>query len=367
MAKRLGLQCLIAYHRMTGITYFGHDLYQRHSRIKRFLLRVWNSLLLVLCMYNLKSLYFQNYLNDMFYLGENLKDDSKRNVLLVLNNIGFVGFYILSLFVCLFMTINGHKMVDHLKNQSLDSVPDAVERRIGRTIALFQFLISFIIESFLCIVILKSVHENCRNGKFFFYLAIEILRFYLPYNGQSAFIALIAYKSYIARYQMKSLEVDPESKDRIKHLYRTAHDLCVSIKSFDRLSTHCIFVIIVMTPISCLSLSTLAIDPKKFFLISCGTALECLPVLSTLCFFCDIIPKTFGEVIEKLNYSSMEFYCEKSSADLNDYHSVIDRIIAFKPDMTFTACGHYSVSMKTLISSIAFIISYAMIIIQTNH
>ena len=337
--------------------------------MQRFILRAWNVMLLALCLYNLKSLYYQDYLNQLLYFGENLKNDSKRNVLLVLNNIGFVGFYFYTLLVCLFLTFNGNKIIDHLKNQNMDLVSEAVEKRIGYTIVFCQFMASFIIESFLCIVILKSAHEKCQPWKLFVHLVLEILRFFLPYNGQASFIALIAYKSCMVMHQMKNMEINLKSPDRLKYLYRCIQDTYVSVKSFDHLVSNCIFVIIFITSTSCLSLSALAIDPKKFYLISIGTALECLTSLSTICFACNIIPKTFREVNEKINYSSMERCCDKSndSHNSNDYLLIIHRINDLKHDMVLTACGQYSINIRTFISCIAFILSYAMIIIQTNH
>jgi hypothetical protein len=110
----------------------------------------------------------------------------------------------------------------------------------------------------------------------------------------------------------------------------------------------------------------LAINPKKYLFISIATLLENSTFLISTCLICDIIPKNFNKFCDKLEESLSEsFFTNK--LDYLYQNSLLTKINAIKQDIGFTAFNLFKVNTNTIISCLAFILSYAVILIQTSN
>ncbi len=81
---------------------------------------------------------------------------------------------------------------------------------------------------------------------------------------------------------------------------------------------------------------------------------------------CDIIPKNFDEFCDKLEEKISEFTFDNQMDYLYQY-SLLTKIKAFKQDIGFTAFNLFKVSTNTIISCLALILSYSVILIQTSY
>ena len=366
MSNKNGLNYLFNYHRVTGITYFAHELSKKKLSFKSIILTLYNFLVLGIFIYNIYMLFVQESTASIFYKGEDIQNIAKRNVLLFVNNMGFVGFSVLAIYSCIFYMIKGNQIVDILKRDQLKNVSNKFEKRMALSIIFIQMLYSLSVELILTIAI--DSHYNGLSTQISFSSIIRIIRdiicYFLAYNSHLTIISLIAYKSYIVSNELKNFKINIKSKKNIELMFEFIQNTQKSVKSFDKIINNCIFVTLIITSLNCLSLSTIVINPIKFLYIALGTLLESLSVLWMLCYVCDIIPKSFREFIYRLNDQFLEMY--SISSEFNEYCLIINRIKEMKDEMCFTIFNQYVVNIKTFISCIAVITSYVVIIIQTN-
>jgi hypothetical protein len=81
---------------------------------------------------------------------------------------------------------------------------------------------------------------------------------------------------------------------------------------------------------------------------------------------CNIIPKNFKKFCDKFE----ESICESTFTNQLDYlyqYSLVTKINAIKQDIGFTAFNLFKVNTNTIISCLALILSYSVILIQTSY
>ena len=361
---KIGLKYLVNYHRMTGNTYFLNELSMKKFNLKTIILVLYNLFVLGIYVFGFYTVLAQDKTTIIFYHGENISNPAKRNILLIINNMGFGGFSVLTLFSSIFLTFKGNQILDHLKRESYPNVSNKFEKRVALIIIFIQFMFSFSIEIFFTTITTWNNFGLSSAFNDLFKLITDNIRFSLAMNSQLMIVSLIAYKSYLVSNDLTNFEINLNSKENLKLMFEFIQNKQNSVKHFDKIITNCILVTIVINSLNLLSLSNLAINPKEFLLFTVGVLIESLTILWTLCYFCDIIPKSFREFIHKLNDQFLEMY--SNSSEFSEYCLIINRIKEMKDEMCFTIFNQYVVNIKTFISCIAVITSYVIIIIQTN-
>jgi hypothetical protein len=259
--------------------------------------------------------------------------------------------------------IKGNKILNLMRSQALDYIDYRIEKKIGFIIALAQFLICFFIELFINFLFNGfSIGSNSFDLKNFFR---STFMYFLIFNSQSIIISLIAYQSHIVSKKLSIV-----SKDFL-HSKQNIHQIVCKINGFlnklDELISLSVLIIISLNTTICISyLCMFAINPKKFSIISIASILESLTLLISTCLTCDIIPKDFKKFCNKFEESLSESPFNNQLDYLYQY-SLLTKINAIKQDIGFTAFNLFKVSTNTIISCLALIISYSVILIQTSY
>ena len=85
---------------------------------------------------------------------------------------------------------------------------------------------------------------------------------------------------------------------------------------------------------------------------------------------CNIIPKSFDQLLHKVVTHLSELMPKNTQQYANNHrnndNSIVMNLNYIKTEMGFTALGIYKIDIKTFISLISLILSYSVILIQTN-
>ncbi len=357
-----GLRYLVNYHRICCVSYLGSQIDQnKHNYFLKFILILWNLAFLVYSSYvsnktivkRMENLFAKNF------------DSSKSKVIFIVLFLGSSAFFIQGFILNILLLFRGRKILDLMKSQTLVYIEDKSEKKIGFFVTSIQFLYSFMTQLlsafFFYDIIIKSFGPF--SIKPFLH---DLIFFFLIFNSQTTIIALIAYQSYIVSKQLTNIS-NNFSHSNLQDIYQFVCKTDKFIKKLDELISIFIFLAITITTTICLSfLCMLAIDPKKYLFICIPTLLENFTLLICTCLICDIIPKNFNKFYDKLEESLSEsFFTNK--LDYLYQNSLLTKINAIKQEIGFTAFNLFKVNTNTIISCLAFILSYSIILIQTSN
>ncbi len=342
---------------LTGLRYLVN--YHRINLFIKITFILWN-----LAFLSYSSYYcYTEFMNTMEVFDVKHFDSSKSIVIFVVFISGSIGYHIQAFILNIIIMIKGNKILNLMRSQALDYIDYRIEKKIGFIIALAQFLICFFIELFINFLFNGfSIGSNSFDLKNFFR---STFMYFLIFNSQSIIISLIAYQSHIVSKKLSIV-----SKDFL-HSKQNIHQIVCKINGFlnklDELISLSVLIIISLNTTICISyLCMFAINPKKFSIISIASILESLTLLISTCLTCDIIPKDFKKFCNKFEESLSESPFNNQLDYLYQY-SLLTKINAIKQDIGFTAFNLFKVSTNTIISCLALIISYSVILIQTSY
>ncbi len=357
-----GLRYLVNYHGICSVSYLDTRINDNKSKLNlliKITFILWN-----LAFLSYSSYYcYTEFMDIMEVLDVKHFDSSKSKVIFVVFISGSISYNIQAFILNIIIMINGNKILNLMRNQALDYIDYRTEKKIGFIIALAQFLICFFIELFISFIFygfpIRSYSFDLKN----FFKSTFI--YYLIFNSQSIIISLIAYQSHIVSKKFSTI-----SKDFL-HSKQNIHQIVCKINGFinklDELTSLSILIIISLNTTICISyLCMFAINPKKFSIISIASILESLTLLISTCLTCNIIPKNFKKFCDKFE----ESICESTFTNQLDYlyqYSLVTKINAIKQDIGFTAFNLFKVNTNTIISCLALILSYSVILIQTSY
>jgi hypothetical protein len=256
--------------------------------------------------------------------------------------------------------VRGNRIFELFKSQAFNFTESKSERRIGLCILFIQFIFFLTVEMIYVIMdlIFKKTFDIISH-LFFFSLMVNI----------SSNIALISYQSRIISLQIDEFFAN-FSLNKLPEIYRFMCKVNNFVKKFDSLISSSSFMLITNSCVICIShlcLLMIKSEEKFSFFAHIMSFLENILLLFTLCFSCNIIPKRFGILCDKIEESMSEYVTNYSSLyDLNN-HLILFKMNSIKQEIGFTAMGLFKINSNTILSVFGLIISYSVVLIQTSQ
>ena len=99
---------------------------------------------------------------------------------------------------------------------------------------------------------------------------------------------------------------------------------------------------------------------------SIGGMCECLSLLFIICYFSNKPNHNYNELLD--NFEKLELKNTKADSveKVNIDSSIVNRMYSIRDNLCFTAFGLYKINIKTFLSVMSLIITFAVILIQTN-
>jgi len=356
-----GLKYLILFHRINGISYLNLNFGNNLPLVKKFILILLNILLFI-------TITSQTYTLIMRLLLLNRKHSqmnglNKSQLIFILYNIGFVGYLLLTFYAYFLLIIRGTKIVTFLQKQEYVRIEARIERRIGIIVLILQFVLAAIVELIFYIDRLSDITY------LYTYFPWEYFKSFTTFNTQLLVFSLMAYQSCCVCVRLR------EITEKFTNLKELENNFCeiLKIQDFiqifdDFISHYSMFSIIVCT-LTCISSFVLYyLDTNRSLILNLGDIIEALIILIILCLFSDIIPKYYDKFLIKLRKLETEYMINRNVC--NNYYSIdyslINRMYYMRDELCFTAFNLYKINTKTFISLMALVLSYSVILIQTN-
>ena len=365
MENKSGLRLIVKFDRLFGNTYFGWNFGQKLSKLKRFSLIVWNLLFLLLA-----AFHCSNSLVNTFWPSKSQFVSPTTKAILtkssfipfILICMGYVVYSIKSVIVGIFLFIRGQRILDVINENEIIRVSPRYEKKTALIIVLTRlFLITIV-------VLIPTLYAfgYFVNDLTPFTIArfiLFVLIYLLTANADTIILVFILYKSIIISKQFKIIS---KFKD-LKIIVEIIGKIQASIQRFDSLISFYNLILLTTWLIICISNACmLAIMPEQNPANSLGHLFGSIMVISGLCIICNIIPKSFSKLLTELKNRSEEFNENKSDFEQLFNQIRINRLNEMKDEMCFTAFNLFKLNANTLLSCLALIISYSIIIIQTN-
>ena len=365
MDRNYGLKCIVFYDRLIGNTHFGWNFGQKLSKRKRCLLIIWNlvflSLVSIHCYIGLKNSFLNS--DTEFDLNNYRPDASKHTKILplILFSVGFVTYTVQTLSIGIFLVLRGPNILDIINTEDIIKVDPKYEKKIGIILVVIRFILTTAFITTIGIVMYDNYAVS--ESRFSNLIILMSLLYFLSVNTQLIVTSLILYKSLIISKQFESLS---EMED-LSTIFDNICKVNQTIERFDSLISGYTLFKLAMNTLVCISFSCmLSIVPEENPTNSVSHVVTSFLLIFVLCLVCDIIPKRFHKLLKKLKTKFEANTRSKSLCERVYSHVIMIRMNEIKSEMYFTAFGLFRVNTNTLLSSMALIISYSIIIIQTT-
>jgi hypothetical protein len=293
-------------------------------------------------------------------------NSSKSNVLQIVLAFGVIGYHIQSFVVQILLLFRGSKIINLMKTQNLEYIEEKIERRIGIFLALSQFLISITLEILIeiCIPGINiSPKDEIKIKAFLFNFILYVIIF----SSRLSIITLIAYQSLIVSQQLENIS-KKFSQTSIQNIYRFIGKMNTFTQDLDQLFSPFISISLFSSLFNSIAYaSLLGIDPKNFLIVSLAFISESLIILVALCLSCDIIPKSLKKFCNELEKNVSENTNEFYNLYQINQNILLMKINTIKHEIGFTASDLFKINTNTIISILALILSYSVILIQTSN
>ena len=188
--------------------------------------------------------------------------------------------------------------------------------------------------------------------------------YFLSTSAHVIVITHILYKSLMVSQQLKTLS----QMKGMRIIFENICKIQESIKRFDSLiGFYNLLMLSVGTMLCISSVCMLAIVPDINAVSSASHLLIGFSMISVHCFICQLIPNSFNDFLNSLKNRYKELNENKSDSEQQLNHIIMIRLNEMKDEMCFTAFNLFKLNANTLLSCVALIITYSIIIIQTNQ
>ena len=367
MNEKPGLRIIVMYERFIGNTYFGWNFGKKLSKRMKISLIFWNiitfSLVSIQCYIGLNGAFSST--PSQLDLIKYTPDLTKYNSFLprLLFNVGYISYSVQTLIIASFLAIRGRNMLNVLNRTDIIRVDPYIERKVGLILVSIKFVFTFLFVIITACFMFKLYGSFDLKVTLLFLVFLPIV-YFLLFNIKFTIITIILYKSLMVCQQLKTVS---QIKD-IKLIFDIICRIRESIENLD--SILCSINLMILSFDSLVTVSAicmLAYVPDENPLNSLCHLLSSLSIILTLCLVCDVIPKRYVQLLKDLKNEFRDRNENKSSSEQQLNHILMIRLNEMKDEMCFTAFNLFKLNANTLLSCLALIISYSIIIIQTTN
>ena len=140
-----------------------------------------------------------------------------------------------------------------------------------------------------------------------------------------------------------------------------------TMKMFDKFRNQFIVISFVFISICTIAFANfLYFEALRVLELSIGGIAECLSLLFIICYFSNNPNHNYNKLLDKIE--ELELKNTKASFEHKVFidFSIVNRMYCIRKSLCFTAFGLYKITMKTFLSVMSLIITFSVILIQTE-
>ena len=354
--ENAGLNYLVNFHRMTANTYMGWNFGQTFSIKIKVILIIANICLFCICVYSTSEHYFTILKTKQ---GQVIgKKSYLPYILQLITHTGFLSITIL----CFFMNIfRGKAILKFLYEQDFQ-IDTSIERRIAIKIIMVQLITCLLMELGYSSGCVFSDSDACHLS--YLKIVLDYMVTVFTKNIQFILLSLIAYQCYVIEQRFKEMTENFNCLSQIKCLSGKIFKISNLMRKFNsyiHLYLFTIFLFYFFVSIN--NITVFYFDHGKSMTSATVGTVEGFLLIFIICLTCDKIEKGYEIFLDKLEtLHEQNFNRNEYSLD----YSLINRLYLLRDDMCLTAFNLYKINTKMLMSLISLIITFAVILIQTE-
>ena len=271
----------------------------------------------------------------------------------------YISYAIVNLYIFAFVQCRAKSILVFLYDMDIDIDSD-IEKRIAIKSIFIQVTVTLIVSLlfFLCSTIFYGVKDKIL------YNCALLLDLILIQNYFFILISMMAYFCYTIQQKIKDLEMEFISNSKLSKIFKQLLIIQTNVKKIRQLYNQFLFIYFILLSFECLgSLTILYFDRLKTMPWPIAGIFSSLTQLFTCFYLSDRIDKSYVTLIDK--YEQLQLLIsERQLEQLN--HCMVRRLYSMRDDMCFTAINLYRINMKTFLSILSSIITFAVILIQAS-
>ena len=356
-----GLKYLVTYHKITGITYLGWDFGKIKSWWVKVFYFIWQCCLFILAIYF--ALNDFTTLFNMDKLQTKMAVSATSALVFLLYQMGNIGYVLTVMYCFILLLLRGRKMLALLQGQQFRPEPKT-ERWIGIKTLIIQIGLTCTVEMviFPLLRYFKDGHPFSNLGKVGYTIMYTFIL-----NIKMCLIALMMYQSYSIEAELRYMTKNFTSLKQLNAIYDEVLQIQRTMKKFNKFINHFIGMSITFGSICTITyVNLLYFDTIRKIDFSIGGMSECLSLIFIICYFSNKPNHNYNKLLDK--FEKLELKNTKAGTIdkvVIDF-SIVNRMYSIREDLCFTALGLYKIDIKTFLSIISIIITFAVILIQTN-
>ena len=352
--NRKGLKMLVTFTRLIGTCFtwfnFGSEL-KCKLKMVNIIMAIVTLMVSCRCSHDKMIMMIQFIQN---------KIDGKSTMTMVvflLSTVSYLFYSIKWIYLFFILVFRGKKMLELLNDQDI-RINNEIERKIGLTLVISQFAFMFINQSIYLTLIAQGKDQINSFGELFLE---EFVTYLIMENFQLTMLNLVAYKCFVLEAKLCEITENFTTINQLRAISQEILRIQLSAKRFDHLITTVTFYNIMINAVNCVSnVALIYHDGLRRHNYLIGGIIECIVELFLVCYPSNRMYMAMTRLMNKLEM--VELGHPHYSID----HCLIMRLYAIRDDLCLSALDLYKINAKTFLSIMSFIITFSVIVIQTN-
>ena len=352
--NRKGLKMLVTFTMLIGTCYtwfnFGNKL--------KLKIKIVNIIVTILTLMVSFRLSYDKVIMMIQFIQN--KIDGKSNMTMVvflLSTVSYLFYSVKWIYLFIFLVFRGKKLLELLNDQDV-VISFESERRIGLTLVISQFAFMFINQTIYLTLIAQGKDRIDNFGELFLE---EFVSYLIMENFQLTMLNFVAYKCFVLEAKFCEITENFTTLSQLEAISQEVLRIQYSAKRFDQLMTNVNFYNIMINAVNCVSnVSLIYHDGLRRHNYLIGGIIECIVELFLVCYPSNRMCMAMTKLMNK--FEMLELDHPDHCID----HCLIMRLNAIRDELCLSALNLYEINAKTFLSIMSFIVTFSVIIMQTN-
>ena len=292
------------------------------------------------------------------FIKDKIGGRSKMTMVVFLLSCASYFFYSVKWIYLFFFCIIRTKKIFELLNDQDIRISYEKERKIGITLIICQIVVLLTIETIytLTTLFVQGVDKFDILNNLAWFVIYTIVE-----NFQATMLTLLAYLCCFIEEKLRELTENFTSQNQFPAISQQVLRIQYLVKQLDQMTTQFTFYTLMVNAINCVSnVSLLYHDGLRTHDYLIGGIVECICEIFIVCHVSNKICSAMTRLMNK--FEMLELGLTQHFID----HCLIMRFYAMRDDLCLSAMNLYKINIKTFISIMSFIVTFSVIIIQTN-
>ena len=355
MEKNFGLQLLVNYHRFTGASYLGWNFGRRMKIFHKLVIFTINIIMFMSTIYVVQSFTKSTIIFNK--RKEHLKEN-RTMLIYILYITTSTSYSLLDLIVFFILLIKGKSIVELIYNDV--NIDSGKELKIGKKILIGQIMMTMILES--PFPICRAVFEGCVK-RTILGQSIIYVSFIMMHNMQLTIISLLAYYSYSMEENIYEINTEFKSSSQLHYIKGKIIKLTNSLNRLNKYTNKYFFIVIWHNSLSCVTNFTIFyFDQGKRHGFALAYLFDSIIVTFTICYISNMLKTSYREFLQKIEMFEQSAISSQENLD----NHVVARLRSIKNSWSLKALNFYELGSEFFLSNISSILTFVVILIQTN-